>query len=147
MMETLPTIDRNSNGRRALILFTDGDDNYSYHSLGDVIARAQRFDVAIYAVTAHPGKKQYFRPEVLQKLCDETGGKYYAVRKLAEMQSAISQIDYDLRNDYELVFRPGSASAGLHQLTIRPAHDDLRFFYRSAYFQPAAAGAELALEK
>ncbi|MGZ4787222.1 MAG: VWA domain-containing protein [Terriglobales bacterium] len=144
LMETMPNFARNSGGRRSLILLTDGIDNYSLHSLNDVIAAAERYDIAVYAITAHPGKKQFYRPDILTKLCEETGGRYYEVRKADAMLYAIAQINDELRNGYEVVFRPGSAGAGVHQLAIRSTHRQLRFSYRAAYFQPAAVSDEIA---
>ena len=136
LIETLPRLAHNASGRQALILLTDGMDNYSYHSLSDVIDMAQRFDIAVYAITAHPGKKQYYRPDLLQMLCDETGGKYYDVRKPEALLNAIAEINDELRNGYELVFRPDAAGAGMHQLSIQPNQRGMRFFHRTAYFQP-----------
>ena len=144
LIETLSRFAADHDGRRALILLTDGADNYSYHSLGDVIELAQRLDIAVYAITAHPNKKQYYRPDLLQKLCDETGGNYYDVRKLDEMMRAMSEINDELRNGYELVFRPGPTSAGIHRLKIRSQQRDMRFFYRSAYFRPLPSTDEVA---
>ncbi len=137
LMETLPTLQRNDSQRHALILLTDGIDNYSFHSLQDVIALAQRDDIAVYAVTAHPEKKQYYSPEILQKLCNATGGKYYDVRRPDAMLAAMADIDRELRSGFEVIFRP-DAAAGLHQLKLEATDPRLHFFYRSAYFQPAA---------
>ena len=144
LMDSMPTFARNSSGRKSLILLTDGIDNYSLHSLNDVIAAAQRYDIAVYAITAHPGKNQYFRTDVLTKLCEETGGRYFEVRKADAMLSAMAKINEELRNGYEVVFRPGSAGAGMHQLAIRGTQRQLKFFHRAAYFQPAAVGEAMA---
>ena len=143
LMETLPTMHRGDSQRHALILLTDGVDTYSFHGLQDVIALAQRYDVAVYAVTAHPNKKQYYSPDILQRLCETTGGRYYEVRKPDAMIGTIADIDHELRRGYEVVFRP-DATAGLHQLKIAPNTPRLHFFYRSAYFQPAGRNDEIA---
>jgi hypothetical protein len=58
------------------------------------------------------------------------------------MQAAISEINDELRNGYELIFRPDEKGAGTHHLSIR-TRSKLRFFYRTAYFQPAA-GMQIA---
>jgi len=137
LMETLPALASYGRGRRALILLTDGIDNYSLHSLNEAISLAQRYDVAVYAVTAHPGKKQYYRPDVLQRLCEETGGRYYDVRKANETTNAMAQINDELRNGFEVVFLPGSSAPGMHQLVLQSTQRRLKLFYRSAYFQPA----------
>jgi hypothetical protein len=137
MMQTMPKFASDSWGRRSLILLTDGIDNYSLHSLNDVIALAQRLDIAVYAITAHPGKKQFYRADVLTKLCEETGGRFFEVRKADTMLSAMAKINDELRNGYEVAFRPGPAAAGMHQVRIRARQRPLKFFHRAAYFQPA----------
>ena len=136
LMETLPRIAPSGSGIQALILLSDGIDNDSFHGLDDVITLAQRRNVAIYAITAHPGKKQYYRPDLLRKLCEETGGKYYDVRKTDAMLTAMADINDELRNGYEVIFSPGP-DAGLHELTIQPNDRHMRFYYRTAYYQPA----------
>ncbi len=138
LMEVLPKFARLTSGRRSLILMTDGIDNYSLHSLYEVIAMAQRYDIAVYAVTAHPDKKQFYRADVLELLCNETGGRYFEVRKTDAMIAAVSQITQELRNGYDVVFRPDSATAGMHEVSIHPTQRKLRFFHRTAYFQPTA---------
>ena len=138
LMETLPRVPRRESGRRAMIVLTDGFDNDSYHSLRDVILLAQRQDVAIYAITAHPGKKQDYLPQVLQWLCEQTGGRYYEVSQAAKMVSAVSEIYNELRNGYEVVFRPDGEGTGMRRVTIRAVDPHLHFSYRTAYFQPYA---------
>jgi von Willebrand factor type A domain len=144
LVKTLPQVATQGSGRRALILLSDGDDNSSFHALPDVIEAAQKFDVAIYAVTAHPSRKQYIAEDVLNTLATETGGRFYQVRNAREMQSALSAIREQLTNGYDLVFRPDSTSPGVHQLAIQPLNTKLKFFYRTAYFQPENPGPQIA---
>jgi von Willebrand factor type A domain len=136
LIRTIAAFPSNSAGRRAILVLTDGDDNYSYHSLKDVISAAQRSDTAIYAITAHPSRKQIYRPDVLHKICSETGGEYFDVRNADGVTNAIDEIADELRNGYDLVFRPDSTSAGLHQLTVRSEKSGVRIRHRSAFFQP-----------
>jgi hypothetical protein len=143
LMQTLPTLRRTESQRPALILLTDGIDTYSFHNLQDVIALAQRNNIAVYAVTAHPKKHQYYAPQILQRLCDATGGKYYEVRKPDAMLNAIAAIDHELHSGYEVTFRP-DATAGLHRLKIDAKDQHLRLYYRSAYYQPPAHHDDLA---
>src|SRR5205807_1501685 len=54
--------------RRILILFSDGEDNWSEHNLEDTIAAAQQADTAIYAITAHSHRYIYVGDKVLRQL-------------------------------------------------------------------------------
>ena len=146
LIQTLPRVATLGPGRRALILLSDGDDNTSYHALSEVIGMAQKFDVAIYAVTAHPSRKQYVSEDVLQKMTTETGGKFYQVRKPRDMEAALLAIRAELTNGYELVFRPDSANAGMHQLTVHSLDGRLKFCYRTAYFQPEGSRIQVAIQ-
>jgi Ca-activated chloride channel homolog len=121
-------------GRRAVILLSDGGDNSSLHSLEDVIRLAQKYDVAIYAITAKPNRKQNVAEDVLTAMTANTGGRFYQVRNAREMQAAIAEVSDELRNGYEIVLR-ADAEAGTHRLAIR-SRSKLRFFYRTAYYQP-----------
>ncbi len=144
LLDTLPRLQSCGARRRAVILLTDGEDNYSLHTISDVISAAQRYDIAIYAITAHPSRKQYYRPDVLQTLSEQTGGRYYDVRKQEQMAAAMAEITNELRHGFELVFRPGTTTPGLHQVAIRPRNKNLRIFCRSAYYQPLLAAGEIA---
>ena len=144
VLATMESFARHSTGRRSLILLTDGIDNYSIHSLNDVIASAQRLDVAVYAITAHPNKKQFYRADVLTHLCEETGGRYFEGRKSPEILNAMANIRDELRNGYEVVFRPDAAGAGMHEVAIHATQRRLKLFHRTAYFQPATTGDEIA---
>ena len=144
LVQTIPLLAEQENGRRVLILLTDGDDNSSYHALTDAIELAQQFDVAIYAITACPSKKQWVQDDVLQQLTESTGGRAYRARNEREMTAALSQIRNELTTGYELVFRPDEASPGMHRLSIRSVNRNLRFFYRTAYYQPEAPTVEYA---
>lgn len=135
LFETLMGFGSESSTRREIILLTDGIDNNSLHSLPEVITLAQRFDIALYAITAHPGKNQFYRPDLLRYLCEQTGGKYYEARKLEGMLTGTAAILDELRNGYEVVFRP-DATSGMHAIALRPNQPGLRFYYRAAYFQP-----------
>lgn len=143
LVQTLPTIRHTDSQRPALILLTDGIDTYSFHDLQDVIALAQRDNIAVYAITAHPKRHQYFASDVLQTLCQSTGGKYYQVRETDAMLNAIADIDQELHSGYEVSFRP-DASAGMHRLKIDGNNRHVHFYYRSAYYQPSAHDGDLA---
>src|SRR5688572_15117639 len=80
--ESINTL-RKAEGRRVVLVFTDGDDTASRQGLGDVLDRAREDEVMVYAIGL---QSEYFngarmvrsQPDRgLRKLADETGGGYY----------------------------------------------------------------------
>jgi hypothetical protein len=121
--------------RMAILVISDGGDNYSLHSAEDVITAAQQSDVAFYVLNTDPGNENGCRN--LRTLAERTGGRFYLLRKRKDLFPAIQEIESDLRNTYMITFRAEGARHGLHELTLAPAGRSLRFFYRTAYYQPA----------
>jgi hypothetical protein len=136
LVDFIPRVKPGSSGRRALILFTDGQDNSSYHVLDDVINAASREDVVIYAITPFVYPVRY-NSEVLTRLSSGTGGRFFLVSDTEEMIVALKLIEQDLREGYELILRSDkSRQAGLRRLSIE-SDRPLRLHYRNAYYQPA----------
>src|SRR5215813_13793717 len=70
------------NGRRIVILITDGDDNSSRVSLTETLEAAQRNEVTVYAISTNSSaffgsKEQERGDKTLKKLAEETGGKAF----------------------------------------------------------------------
>lgn len=91
--------------RSALILFSDGEDDLSLHSLGDAIARAQRAGVAIYTVATHNPKNVSTGDAVLRDLAAATGGRDFVVKDASQLAGALSEINDELRSSYLLYYR------------------------------------------
>ena len=73
--------------RAAMIVFSDGEDNYSLHSARDVIAAAQQAKVAVYTIHRRNNRGWGNGDSVLKRDCAENGrarlhgGKYSRRRK------------------------------------------------------------------
>jgi VWFA-related protein len=96
--------------RSALILFSDGEDDLSRHSLNEAIARAQLAGIAVYALTQHPLKPKRAGDLVLRDLAKATGGKDFVVKDTRELQGALAAINAELRSSYLLYYRPPDES-------------------------------------
>lgn len=122
--------------RRILILFSDGEDNWSAHSLEDVIAIAQQADTAIYPITAHSHRYEYVGDSVLQRLADNTGGHAFFLTNFDKPQLVYNAMQAELRSLYVIGFRPsvGSAQAGFHTLRINALNRKLKVRSRSGYY-------------
>ncbi len=100
--------------RRALLLISDGQDNASRYSLGQVRQRLKEADVQLYAIgIIRPGSsdKAELREEqrgqmILQDLAQLTGGQAFFISTEAELEQATSRVALELRHQYSLGYTP-----------------------------------------
>jgi VWFA-related protein len=98
------------NGRKALIILSDGVDIGSHATLADAIAAAQRADALIYSIlfsdeTAYgvPSRGHRVAPEgraALERLSNETGGGFFQVSKKQTIDHVFNSIQEELRTQY-----------------------------------------------
>ncbi len=87
-------------GRKAMILLTDGVDTGSDHSVNDAIEAAQRADSIIYSI--------YFSAEgptgrqILKRMSQETGGGFFEMSKKSNFEEIFSQIEDELRGQFNI---------------------------------------------
>src|SRR4029453_10548589 len=100
-------------GRKIVLVFTDGDDTASKKSMGDALARARETETMIYAIGLEsetaigPGRIQRTRPDRgLRKLADETGGGYFELKKTDELAPTFTRVAQELHSLYALGFAP-----------------------------------------
>jgi Ca-activated chloride channel homolog len=113
-------------GRRVILVFTDGDDTESHNaSLGKVIDRARTDEVMIYAIGL---ESQYFngqrmvrsKPDSgLRKVADETGGGYFELSKTADLAPTFTRVAQELHSQYVLGFAPTVLDGKVHKLAVR----------------------------
>lgn len=84
--------------QRFLVFLSDGKDESSTYSTGNVISLAQTKGVRIYAV----GYGQELTPAPLQNLAAQTGGQYYPAGSVAELTQRFQEVALDLRSQYIL---------------------------------------------
>ncbi|PYR73599.1 MAG: hypothetical protein DMF86_20155 [Acidobacteria bacterium] len=115
----------NLDGRKAVLVFTDGDDNSSHVGLGKVIDRARDKDVMVYAVglvNDYFNGQQRVRSEPdrgLKKLAEETGGGFFLLKKTAELSTTFTRVAEELHSQYILGFSPESMDGKVHKLEVR----------------------------
>jgi len=86
---------------RVLVVFTDGDDNFSRRKVGEIIARAKRENVNIFIVAFG-----YPKDEELKEIAFNTGGKYYRVYTKEQMVAVFRDIYLSLRYYYLFTYKP-----------------------------------------
>jgi VWFA-related protein len=122
--------------RRAVLVVTDGSDNWSTYSAEEVAWIASTIDVPIYvlAVTATPNGStdaQAVGGE-LGDLARATGGDYYSADTETRQAIALGRIIEDLRHQYLIAIEPAQ-SAGLRSLEVRTRKPALKVRARQWY--------------
>jgi Ca-activated chloride channel homolog len=115
-------VDEQTRKRRAVLIVTDGSDNWSTYTPSEVAWVASTIDVPVYvlAVTAAaPGAldAQSTGGE-LGEIARATGGEYFAADTETRQARALGRIINELRHQYLLAFEPAS-KGGLRSLEIR----------------------------
>jgi Ca-activated chloride channel homolog len=96
--------------RKALLVVSDGGDNRSRYTEGELKSQVRESDVEIYSMgifdpyAATPEERS--GPTLLNDLCEETGGRLFRVDDVAEMGDIAEKISTELRNQYVIGYRP-----------------------------------------
>jgi len=125
--------------RRAIILVSDGEDNYSHVTRDEAIEMALRSNVIVYTISTNfpsggDGDK------VLQKIAEATGGRAFEPFQLTDVANAFGQIQADLRSQYALSYRPVDFRHDGRYRTIEITalnRKGLRVRSRHGYFAPS----------
>lgn len=127
-------------GRRVVLVFTDGVDNPMNQSpynvsLKDVMKRAEEQDVMVYAVGLagvnipsggpHAGLRPGRGPAVekpdegLPKIAAQTGGGYFELTRASDLGATFSRVADELHHQYALGFTPSLLDGKMHTLDVR----------------------------
>jgi Ca-activated chloride channel family protein len=143
-MDKLEPID----GRRVVLVFTDGDDTASKSGLGDVLDRARLLDVMVYAIGL---ESDYFngvqrvrtRPDRgLKKLAEETGGGFFELKKTDELGPTFTRVAQELHSQYVLGFSPEKLDGKVHKLDVRVKKPGMTARARRSYVAAPATATD-----
>ena len=93
-------------GRKALVVFTDGEDEGSHATIADVgAARCRRSDVTLYMIGQGRGRVEGLAEEVMERLSTPTGGRALFTDSIDELQGAFGELLDELSSQYLLGYR------------------------------------------
>jgi VWFA-related protein len=124
--------------RRALILVSDGDDNYSRAQESDAIKMCQRANTIVYAISTNVSPSRDKGDDVLKAISEATGGQAFYPTKIEDVAIGFHNIEQELRSQYSLVYRPADFRQDGSFRTIYLQALDPRYHVRAqkGYFAP-----------
>jgi VWFA-related protein len=99
---------RGIDGRKAIILLTDGDDTASKFSFKRILDEAKISDLIIYPIGLGTSVLDIDLRRVLKTLAEETGGRAYFPDKVEELQGVYEEISLELKSQYYVTYEPRS---------------------------------------
>jgi len=134
--------------RKAIVIISDGGDNWSWHTPRQIRTALAESDVQLYAmgifdeVLAKTPAENRHGPALLDALATETGGRQYPVGNLNDLPTISAKIGLDLRNEYLLGYYAGDSKDGKYHhvkvnLNAPEGMPTLRANYRRGYYAPA----------
>jgi Ca-activated chloride channel homolog len=130
-------------GRRVVLVFTDGDDTGSREGLSSVLERARDNEVMVYAIGL---KSDYFngsrqvrtKPDSgLKRLAEETGGGYFELEKTADLAPTFTRVAQELHSQYVLGFTPTLLDGKVHRLMVKTKKPGMIVRARRSYLATA----------
>ena len=122
-------------GRRVVLVLTDGEDFGSRLGQGTVREKAQRDDIMIYAI----GFKSQIGGQVsnpdrdLRKLAEATGGGYFELKRNDELGPTFTRVAQELHSLYTLGFSPANLDNKEHKIQVRMKAADHKARTRATY--------------
>jgi Ca-activated chloride channel homolog len=102
--------------KKALLVISDGGDNHSRYTEGEIKSMVKEADVEMYAIGIYDhyfgSDEERLGPQLLSDVCDLTGGRAFTVDNPNDLVDIATKIGNELRNQYVIGYRP-----------TKPGHD------------------------
>jgi len=138
------------NQRKAIVIVSDGGDNCSRYSVGQIKNALVESDVQLYAMgifdpedsSKKRAPEEVKGPSLLTELAELSGGKHYRIDNLNDLPAISERIGLQLRNQYVLGYSPANLERDGKYRSIKltlapgPGMPPLRVQYRHGYYAP-----------
>jgi VWFA-related protein len=136
------TLQQTADVRKAIVLVSDGDDDYSRATVSDAIKMCQRAETIVYTISTNTGPSKDKGDDVLQVIADATGGQAFFPTRMEDVAQGFHNIEVELRSQYSLVYVPANFKQDGSFRTIYLQSLDPRYNVRAkkGYFAPKPPG-------
>jgi Ca-activated chloride channel family protein len=134
--------------RKALLIISDGGDNRSRYTEGELRRVVRESDVQIYSIGIFdnyaPTSEEVNGPTLLNEICEMTGGRLFNVGSdVSDLQDIATRISAELRNQYVIGYTPSEVKhdGNWRKLKVRlvppPGLPQLTVHFRQGYYAPS----------
>jgi Ca-activated chloride channel family protein len=126
-------------GRRVVLVFTDGEDTSSRTKFSTVLDRSRDEEVMVYSIGL---ESEYFNgvrvvrskpSRDLRKISEETGGGYFELSQTSDLAPTFSRVATELRSQYLIAFTPAALDGKVHKLDVRVNRPGMTVRARKSY--------------
>ena len=135
------------NERKALLIISDGGDNRSRYTEGELRRVVRESDLQIYSIGVFdqyaPTQEEQNGPILLTDVCEMTGGRLFKVGDLGDLEDIAQRISQELRNEYVIGYKPSEVrkDGNWRKLKVRlvppPGLPTLTVHNRQGYYAPS----------
>lgn len=133
--------------KRALLIISDGGDNHSRYTEGEIKSLVKEADVMIYAIGIYDryfqSEEERLGPGLLSEITQLTGGRAFTVENPNDLADVATKIGIELRNQYVLGYRPHTVvrDGKWRKIKVKllppKGLPPLRVYARTGYYAPA----------
>ncbi|MET0554443.1 MAG: VWA domain-containing protein [Vicinamibacteria bacterium] len=127
---------RGQKGRKAVVVFSDGEDTTSQLKEQEVLDYARAVEASVYTIGIRGGPGGGSSPRgFLRKVAKETGGEFFFPERVGDLTKVFQAIADELHQHYLLAYSPKRGPDGtFRKITLRTKRKDLEVRVRQGYF-------------
>jgi VWFA-related protein len=118
-------------GRRALVVFTDGEDLVSHASAAEVQSKIEVSATPVYVVAQGRGMREPALKRVLDRVAGVSGGRAFYSDRIEQLEGLFAEIREDIASQYLLAYSPSDSAQDGGWRTIRVEVDGKKHSVRA----------------
>jgi Ca-activated chloride channel family protein len=133
--------------KKALLIISDGGDNHSRYTEGEIKSMVKEADVMVYAIGLYDryfaSQEERLGPALLSDITELTGGRAFTIDNPNDLADVATKIGIELRNQYVLGYRPSKIvrDGKWRKIKVKlmppKGLPPLRVYARTGYYAPA----------